>query len=382
MAPAPMPVAALARAHVEADQPRVTAGGAIPRRVRTRPHLRFPSRRSPPAPCSRPHAEGSSLTCQRYSRALGLTAGPVGRPAARHVHSAPSQCPVNPPPRSGQSSAPPIGPPPDRRRQRRGLARAGQGWQLLTSDRPCIPPRTADLPIRPCHPPVAVATLWSRPAAPQARPERRGGIAHVPGTRRTCGRGGEYWPCEEPAGQAPAQAWRGRTCTRRRGRDGASRRAAGACRLVVLRHGESEWNASNRFAGWVNVALTEDAANGKRPAPAQLLAGHGLLPDFAHTSVQRRAIRTADLCRWPNATGTGSVSGGRGGSIRTTTVRCRAGTRRRSQPRSWRAAVHGLAPFLRRAAAAAAGRQPEHSQFADPRHAGAAARGPAAAPSR
>ncbi len=66
------------------------------------------------------------------------------------------------------------------------------------------------------------------------------------------------------------------------------------CRLVVLRHGESEWNASNRFAGWVNVALTED---GEREAAraGRLLAWHRRLPDLAHTSVQRRTIRTADL---------------------------------------------------------------------------------------
>jgi 2,3-bisphosphoglycerate-dependent phosphoglycerate mutase len=64
--------------------------------------------------------------------------------------------------------------------------------------------------------------------------------------------------------------------------------------LVLLRHGESEWNAGNLFAGWVNVALT---AEGEREAAraGRLLAAHGLVPGIAHTSVQRRAIRTADL---------------------------------------------------------------------------------------
>ena len=67
-----------------------------------------------------------------------------------------------------------------------------------------------------------------------------------------------------------------------------------ACRLVLLRHGESEWNARNLFTGWVNVALT---ATGDREASTagKVLAQHDLLPGFAHTSVQRRTIRTADL---------------------------------------------------------------------------------------
>jgi 2,3-bisphosphoglycerate-dependent phosphoglycerate mutase len=64
--------------------------------------------------------------------------------------------------------------------------------------------------------------------------------------------------------------------------------------LVLLRHGESDWNASNLFAGWVNVPLSPE---GEREAAraGRLLAGHGLLPGVAHTSVQRRTIRTADL---------------------------------------------------------------------------------------
>jgi 2,3-bisphosphoglycerate-dependent phosphoglycerate mutase len=65
-------------------------------------------------------------------------------------------------------------------------------------------------------------------------------------------------------------------------------------RLVLLRHGESEWNAKNLFTGWVDVDLTEkgekEAARG-----GELLTARGLLPDVVHTSVQRRAIRTAQL---------------------------------------------------------------------------------------
>jgi 2,3-bisphosphoglycerate-dependent phosphoglycerate mutase len=64
--------------------------------------------------------------------------------------------------------------------------------------------------------------------------------------------------------------------------------------LVLLRHGESEWNAKNLFTGWVDVALSErgtaEASRGGR-----LLAEAGVLPDIVHTSVLRRAITTANL---------------------------------------------------------------------------------------
>ena len=66
-------------------------------------------------------------------------------------------------------------------------------------------------------------------------------------------------------------------------------------RLVLLRHGQSEWNARNLFTGWVDVGLTDkgriEAARG-----ADLLRNRGLLPDVVHTSVLRRAITTAELC--------------------------------------------------------------------------------------
>lgn len=65
-------------------------------------------------------------------------------------------------------------------------------------------------------------------------------------------------------------------------------------RLVLLRHGQSEWNAAGIFTGWENAALT---AAGEEEAlrAGSLLAEHGVLPVFAHTSLQRRTIRTADL---------------------------------------------------------------------------------------
>lgn len=67
-----------------------------------------------------------------------------------------------------------------------------------------------------------------------------------------------------------------------------------AGRVVLLRHGESEWNARNLFAGWVDAALTR-AGERQAAGAGALLAAHGLLPAVVHTSVQRRAIRTAEL---------------------------------------------------------------------------------------
>ncbi len=63
-------------------------------------------------------------------------------------------------------------------------------------------------------------------------------------------------------------------------------------RLILLRHGESEWNAANLFTGWVDVGLTEKGF-GEAVRGGELLAEHGLLPDVVHTSVLKRAIATA-----------------------------------------------------------------------------------------
>ncbi len=64
--------------------------------------------------------------------------------------------------------------------------------------------------------------------------------------------------------------------------------------LVLLRHGESEWNAKNLFTGWVDVDLTEKGAAEAVRGGEQLTAA-GILPDLVHTSLQRRAITTACL---------------------------------------------------------------------------------------
>ncbi|GGB43627.1 2,3-bisphosphoglycerate-dependent phosphoglycerate mutase [Flexivirga endophytica] len=64
--------------------------------------------------------------------------------------------------------------------------------------------------------------------------------------------------------------------------------------LVLLRHGESEWNAKNLFTGWVDVPLS---AKGRAEAVhgGELIAESGVLPDVVHTSLLRRAISTAGV---------------------------------------------------------------------------------------
>ncbi|GAA0347774.1 phosphoglyceromutase [Micropruina glycogenica] len=64
--------------------------------------------------------------------------------------------------------------------------------------------------------------------------------------------------------------------------------------LILLRHGESEWNALNLFTGWVDVDINEKGV-GEAKRGGELLTGAGLLPDVLHTSVLRRAIHTANL---------------------------------------------------------------------------------------
>ncbi len=64
--------------------------------------------------------------------------------------------------------------------------------------------------------------------------------------------------------------------------------------LVLLRHGESEWNAKNLFTGWVDVDLTAQGESEARRG-GELLGEAGLRPDLVHTSVLRRAIRSAEL---------------------------------------------------------------------------------------
>ncbi len=65
--------------------------------------------------------------------------------------------------------------------------------------------------------------------------------------------------------------------------------------LVLLRHGESLWNATNQFTGWVDVDLTPQGEAEAAAAGALLAAEPGLRLDVVHTSVLTRAVRSANL---------------------------------------------------------------------------------------
>jgi 2,3-bisphosphoglycerate-dependent phosphoglycerate mutase len=64
--------------------------------------------------------------------------------------------------------------------------------------------------------------------------------------------------------------------------------------LILLRHGQSEWNELNLFTGWVDVRLSE-LGRAEATRGGELLAESGLLPDVLHTSLLSRAIQTANL---------------------------------------------------------------------------------------
>ena len=65
-------------------------------------------------------------------------------------------------------------------------------------------------------------------------------------------------------------------------------------KLVLVRHGQSEWNAKNLFTGWVDVALSDKGVE-EAVRAGELLKSEGVLPDVLHTSMLRRAIMTANL---------------------------------------------------------------------------------------
>ena len=117
--------------------------------------------------------------------------------------------------------------------------------------------------------------------------------------------------------------------------------------LILLRHGQSEWNEKNLFTGWYDVDLTPTGEAEAR-AGGMLLADEGLLPDVCHTSVQLRAIRTAEL---------GLAAAGRScdtssamfGPERIATGRPRTSVERRSP-------VAGSSPFVRESTGTVPGR--------------------------
>src|SRR5262249_20166821 len=64
--------------------------------------------------------------------------------------------------------------------------------------------------------------------------------------------------------------------------------------LILIRHGESDWNAKGLFTGWVDAALS-DRGRTEAEHAGRLLAEAGLRPDVLHTSVLSRAIETANI---------------------------------------------------------------------------------------
>lgn len=65
--------------------------------------------------------------------------------------------------------------------------------------------------------------------------------------------------------------------------------------IILLRHGESQWNLENRFTGWTDVDLTEKGRNQALDAGLRI-ARSGILPRYCFTSYLRRAIHTLQLC--------------------------------------------------------------------------------------
>jgi 2,3-bisphosphoglycerate-dependent phosphoglycerate mutase len=64
--------------------------------------------------------------------------------------------------------------------------------------------------------------------------------------------------------------------------------------LILLRHGNSEWNQKNLFTGWVDVRLT-DQGRQEATRAGELITQSGIVPDVVHTSLLSRAIQTANL---------------------------------------------------------------------------------------
>ncbi len=64
--------------------------------------------------------------------------------------------------------------------------------------------------------------------------------------------------------------------------------------LILLRHGQSEWNLSNRFTGWTDVELSDKGRTEAAEAGKKILAS-GILPDYCFTSYLKRAIHTLDI---------------------------------------------------------------------------------------
>ncbi|MEI2620712.1 MAG: 2,3-bisphosphoglycerate-dependent phosphoglycerate mutase [Candidatus Nanopelagicales bacterium] len=119
--------------------------------------------------------------------------------------------------------------------------------------------------------------------------------------------------------------------------------------LILLRHGESEWNALNLFTGWVDVDLTEKGV-AEAGRAGLLLADSGVLPNVVHTSVMRRAIRTTnlalDVCdrHWIPVRRSWRLNERHYGALQ-------GKNKKQTLRRVRRAAIHAVAPLLRHATA-------------------------------
>ncbi len=93
-------------------------------------------------------------------------------------------------------------------------------------------------------------------------------------------------------------------------------------KLVLVRHGESQWNKENRFTGWYDVDLSEKGVS-EAKAAGKLLKEEGFSFDFAYTSVLKRAIHT--LWNVLDELDQGVAAGGKnpGNSMNVTMARCR-----------------------------------------------------------
>jgi 2,3-bisphosphoglycerate-dependent phosphoglycerate mutase len=137
-------------------------------------------------------------------------------------------------------------------------------------------------------------------------------------------------------------------------------------RLVLLRHGESEWNARDLFTGWVDAGLS---AGGEHAASCagMLLAAHALPPDVVHTSVQRRAIRTAELALaccgrdWIPVRRSWRLNSNHYGALQGRNKAEARSVYGAEQVMAWRRGYDVRPPLLEPSA--------PHSQFSDPRYA-------------
>src|SRR5262249_31544406 len=125
-------------------------------------------------------------------------------------------------------------------------------------------------------------------------------------------------------------------------------------RLVLVRHGQSEWNLANLFTGWYDADITELGADEARQGGRDLLAA-GIMPDGVHTPLQQRAIRTLPLRpARPRREVPALPTGPAVVEVERAALRRAAGVGQGEDARGVRRGeVHALAPQLRHPAAAA-----------------------------